>query len=67
MITYRLKATDFNPLYNEGAQWQVIYKLDNLDYCRETYPIATDILKLQDIIIKECTRHKLTGADIQVF
>ena len=67
MITYRMKPTDFDSRYNEGASYQVIYKLNKLDYCRETYPLTLDILDLQNTIVKECKRHNLTGAEIQVF
>ena len=66
LITYSLRQTDFT-FAQDSDKWQVIFKKDGLDYCRESYPLSTDILKLQNIILKEIARHKLTSAEIKVF
>ncbi|WP_213303510.1 hypothetical protein [Paraburkholderia sacchari] len=57
----RLTDTTFWP----SAKWQIVFKRDGLDYCREPRPREHTIEQVEEWVRRQCSIHQLTGAEIQ--
>lgn len=71
-ITYRFDEEDLKSEWKKNANWQVIFKILNddgvvRDYCRETRLRSDPLEEVERWAIAECAKHKLCGADIQLF
>lgn len=60
------KAIKLGHTQEKDGRWQVVFKMDGKDYCRETYDgEAYSFSEIMDLTYDECITHGLSGATIE--
>jgi hypothetical protein len=64
-ITWRYEEARLTSGFLPDTKWQIVFRLNGLDYCREPRPRTDTIEQVEAWVRTQCHEHALDGAEIQ--